>query len=161
MKRILVMTVVMMLAAAANAEESGRPKPKPQPKATPLSKADQQIMDVQTAKARFMAAVGSCTRPDTCDPKASSRNQELTTLLKQAEDAFLEACIQCASDKACEGERLKIRDGKGRYGYNVCVATKTTSGSKSAKPATTGSKPGGAAPAPKPSSSSNPAGASK
>jgi hypothetical protein len=66
-------------------------------------------------------------------------------MLQGAEDAFMEACAQCATDKDCEQERDKIRSGRGRFGYNVCVA-------KAAKPADKkpAAKPA-AAPAPAPS----------
>jgi hypothetical protein len=41
-------------------------------------------------------------------------------MLKHGEEAFMEACVQCATDKDCEQERDRIRAGKGRMGFNVC-----------------------------------------
>ena len=163
--RLLAIACVMLFATTARAQSStgahgsssspapGSSKTAPAkgakpPPPKPLTKSEQQIMDVQTAKARFMAAMGACTRPESCDPTSPARNQELTTMVQQANDAFMEACVQCATDKACEGERDKILQGKGRYGFNVCVGSKASSGSKSGKPS--------AAPPSKPSASTSP-----
>ena len=92
-----------------------------------LTPAEERLVEVSNTKAKFMAAMGSCPKPEDCDPESPRRNPELVTMLQNAEDAFMQACAQCASDKDCEEERAKIRSGRGRFGYNVCVA-------KSAKP---------------------------
>ena len=52
-----------------------------------------------------MAAMGSCARPEECDPESPRKNPDLVAMLKSAEEAFMEACVQCASDKDCEEER--------------------------------------------------------
>jgi hypothetical protein len=133
---------------------SGTPKlnPKQGPKPAPrkLSQAEERALQVSTAKSRFLAAVGACAKPEECDPGSPRKNPELVTMLKSAEDAFVEACVQCATDKACEQERERIRDGRGRFGYNVCAPTAAKPGTTPAekKPAT--AKPA-AAPAPAPS----------
>jgi hypothetical protein len=121
MKRLLLALSALAIALSALAEDT-KPAPKKVP-ASPAkpSPAEQRIRDVSTAKAAFMAALGSCPRPEDCDPDSPRRNPELTAMLKDAEEAFMEACAQCASDKACEEERAKIRDGHGRFGYNVCA----------------------------------------
>ena len=87
-------------------------------------------MEVSNTKAKFMAAMGSCAKPEECDPDSPRKNPELVNLLKSAEEAFVQACVQCATDKDCEDERAKIRSGRGRYGYNVCYVK-----GKGAKPA--------------------------
>ncbi len=161
--RILAIALALTLTTAASAQDSSAPKepgtsklaPKkggkpPPPK--PLTKAEQQQLDVQNAKARFMSAMGSCARPEQCDPKSPARNTELVKMVKEAEEAFIEACIQCASDATCEEERVKIRDGRGRFGYNVCVAAATKKApDKGAKSSTTSGKPA-ATPKPAPAS---------
>jgi hypothetical protein len=139
MKRALLALVLAALAVTALAADppssssmSGSPKPPPakSTKKAPakLTPAQERLVEVQNAKAKFMAAVGSCAKPEECDRASPRKNTELVALLKSAEDVFMEACVQCASDKDCEEERDKILGGKGRYGYNVCVAkgTKTT-----------------------------------
>jgi hypothetical protein len=130
---VLVLSVAATVAVAADPTTSqsmsGAPKPPPKKASTskpkPLTTAEQRIMDVQAAKAKFMSAVGACAKPDDCDPASPRKNPELVSLLKGAEQVFMDACVQCASDKDCEDERAKIREGKGRYGYNVCVAKGT------------------------------------
>jgi hypothetical protein len=137
MTRIWVGTVILVLATTAGAADTTTTKTKQ--KAPPSKVTAQQAKDVRTAKAMFMSAVGSCERPDTCDPKAPGRNQDLTVLLEKAEEAFMLACLQCATDTACEAERVRIRDGRGRFGFNACMqgdpnpATPATAAGKPAK----------------------------
>jgi hypothetical protein len=162
--RFLAIALALALATAASAQqdpsapkEPGTSKLAPKkggkpPPPKPLTKTEQQQLDVQNAKARFMSAVGSCARPEQCDPKSPARNPELVKMVKEAEEAYLEACIQCASDKACEDERAKIRDGRGRFGSNVCVVASTKKApDKGAKPPATTGKPA-ASPKPAPTS---------
>jgi hypothetical protein len=161
MTRILVTMAVMTLALGATgaaAQDSGRPRPTaPSKKPPPLSKTEEQQMAVQNAKARFMAAVGTCVRPEKCDPNSPAKDPELAKLLQTAEANFMEACVQCASDKGCEQERTRIRDGRGKYGYNVCVIEAQKASGK--KPATTGSKGTGSGTqkAPAPAATAKPA----
>lgn len=155
MKRILVSIAALSFATAVLAQEQApaqaprKPvKSAPQKKLTP---AEERLADVSNTKAKFMAAVGSCPRPEECDPESPRKNPDLVSMVKNAEEAFVQACIQCASDKDCEEERAKIRSGRGRFGYNVCYA-------KSAKPADkkgTEKKP--AAPAKAPATPATPA----
>ncbi len=107
--------------AASKTADKSKDKPAAKPKGPPSKVTAQQAMDVRTTKAKFMSAVGSCARPEDCDPNSPKRNTELVTLLIRSEEAFVTACLQCATDKACEEERAKIRAGKGRFGYNACM----------------------------------------
>jgi hypothetical protein len=127
MTRSALALLLLVLAAPATAAD---PKPdtktdakttKDKAKAPPSKVTAQQAMDVRTTKAKFMSAVGSCPRPEDCDPQSPRRNPELVTMLQRAEDAFMLACLQCAADKTCEEERVRIRDGRGRFGYNACM----------------------------------------
>jgi hypothetical protein len=164
MTRIPLAIAVLALASPVSAADppppasssssmsgSSKQKPKQGPTTAPrkLSQAEERALKVSTAKARFLAAVGACAKPEDCDPSSPRRNPELVTMLKSAEDAFVEACVQCATDKACEQERERIRDGRGRFGNNVCAPTAAKPGTPPAdkKPA---AKPA-AAPAPAPS----------
>jgi hypothetical protein len=56
-------------------------------------------------------------------------------MVQQAEEAFLQACLQCAADATCEQERARIRDGRGRFGYNACMQGDANSSSKTTAPA--------------------------
>jgi hypothetical protein len=141
-------------ASSGSSKLTSKPVPKgPTPKVTP---AVARVRAVDTTKASFMAAVGSCPKPEDCDPASPRKNPELVTLLRNAEDAFMEACAQCATDKACEQERDKIRSGRGRFGYNVCTppgtkpASSTTGDKKAAGDTKPAAKPT-ATPAPAPS----------
>lgn len=132
---------------ATSQSMSGSPKPPPKKSATPkkLTPAEERLVEVSNTKAKFMAAMGSCAKPEECDPDSPRKNVDLVNLLKNAEEAFVQACVQCASDKDCEEERAKIRAGRGRYGYNVCYvkgkdakpADKKSTEKKPASPATT------------------------
>jgi hypothetical protein len=132
---------------AASQPMSGTPKTAPPSKksAAPpkLTPTEERLLAVSNTKAKFLAAVGSCPRPEECDPDSPRKNPELVNLVKSAEDAFMEACAQCATDKACEEERTRIRSGKGRFGYNVCAATQGKSADKKGadKKATSTTKP--------------------
>ncbi len=134
MKRILIALAALSFFTGALAQEQmPAPAPRKPVKSAPpkkLTPAQERLVEVSNTKAKFMAAMGSCPKPEDCDPESPRRNKELVTMLKNAEDAFMEACVQCASDKDCEDERVKIRSGKGRFGYNVCFM-------KGAKPADT------------------------
>jgi hypothetical protein len=139
MKRILIAIVAVSFFGPAGAADAPPPSStppaqgssklnaKPGTKAPPpkVSPAVQKLRDVDTTKAAFMAALGSCPRPEACDPKSPDKNPELIKLLQGREDAFMEACAQCASDKACDEERDRIRSGRGRFGFNVCAPPKT------------------------------------
>ena len=136
MKRTLVSIAVLSFATWALAQEQmPAPAPRKPVKAAPqkkLTPAEERLVEVSNTKAKFMAAMGSCARPEECDPESSRKNPELVNMLKNAEDAFMEACVQCASDKDCEEERAKIRSGRGRFGYNVCFAKSTKPADKKA-----------------------------
>ncbi len=129
MKRTLVPIAILSFSAWALAQEQmPAPAPRKPVKAAPqkkLTPAEERIVEVSNTKAKFMAALGSCPKPEDCDPDSPRKNQELVTLLMNAEEAFVQACVQCASDKDCEEERAKIRSGRGRFGYNVCFAKST------------------------------------
>jgi len=125
--------LLLVLATAAGAADTATTKPKS--KAPPSTVTAEQAKAVRTTKATFMSAVGSCAKPDSCDPKSPSRNPELVVLLEKSEEAFMQACVQCATDKACEEERARIRDGRGRFGYNACMQ-----GDSKAPPAATEAK---------------------
>jgi hypothetical protein len=136
---------------------SSSPKPaKPKAAAAPaqekVSPAQQKVRDVDIAKVKFMSAVGACPKTEDCDPQNPRRNPDLAEMLKTGEDAFMEACVQCATDKACEQERDRIRAGKGRMGYNVCqppgTKPKGMDSGKKSTPAASGDKK--AAPVPPP-----------
>ena len=155
MKRILVSIAVLSFTTWALAQEQmPAPAPRKPVKAAPqkkLTPAEERLVEVSNTKAKFMAAMGSCARPEECDPDSPRKNPDLVNMLKGAEEAFMGACVQCASDKDCEEERVKIRSGKGRFGYNVCFAKSTKPVDKKA----TEKKP--AAPAKAPATSSTPA----
>jgi hypothetical protein len=141
MNRTFVLLITLTLAATAGAAEpaqktdpsaspqsgsgmhkdsapASRPPTKTKPKQ--LSKKDQQILDTKNAKAAFMSAVGSCTRPDMCDPKSPNRNRDMVQLITETEQRFMDACQACAKPQVCEAEREKIRSGSGRFGSNPC-----------------------------------------
>jgi len=129
MNRIVFALLLAVLAfpvlGADDTPMSSSPKPpKPKAAATPppekVSPAQQKVRDLDIAKVKFMSAVGACPRPEDCDPESPRKNPDLVDMLKKGEDFFMEACVQCATDKACEQERDRIRAGKGRMGYNVC-----------------------------------------
>jgi hypothetical protein len=133
MKRLLLAVLLAGFAANATADDptpssssmSGTPKaPKPTvapaPKPEKISPVQQKVRDLDLAKAKFMAAVGACPKPEDCDPASPRKNPDLVSMLKGGEDAFMEACVQCATDAACEQERDRIRVGRGRMGHNVC-----------------------------------------
>jgi hypothetical protein len=127
MKRTILLVAVLAISGEAGAADTKLAAPKqPPPPPAKVSPAVQKLRDVDTSKAAFMAALGSCPRPEVCDPKSPERNPELVKMLQGREDAFMEACAQCASDKACEQERDRIRAGRGRFGYNVCAPPKST-----------------------------------
>jgi hypothetical protein len=122
MTRNWAATILLVLATTAGAAETKTPATTTtKPKGPPSKVTAEQAQAVRTTKATFMAAVGSCAKPDACDPKSPSRNPELVVLLQKSEEAFVLACAQCATDAACEEERVRIRDGRGRFGYNVCM----------------------------------------
>jgi hypothetical protein len=125
--------LLLVLATAAGAADTTTTKSKS--KAPPSTVTAEQAKAVRTTKATFMSAVGSCTRPGACDPKSPSRDPDLVALLETAQDAFMQACRQCATDAACEEERVRIRDGRGRFGFNICMQ-----GDSKAAPTTTGAK---------------------
>ncbi|MGA8892723.1 MAG: hypothetical protein WB493_14225 [Anaeromyxobacteraceae bacterium] len=122
---LLLAVVAFPVHGADTTPMSSTPKP-PKPKAADVkppdkvSPAQQKVRDVDVAKVKFMSAVGACPKAEDCDPESPRRNKDLVEMLKHGEDAFMEACVQCATDKACEQERDRIRAGKGRMGYNVC-----------------------------------------
>ena len=117
MKHIAIAAAFLALTFALDARAAdAKPPPKGKAKATPA-----QIQAVKTAKAGFMAAMGSCPRPENCDPASKDKNPELVKMLQGAEDQFMEACAQCATDAACAEERTRIREGRGRFGFNVCA----------------------------------------
>ena len=148
MKRTLVSIAVLSFATCALAQEQmPAPAPRKPVKSAPqkkLTPAEERLVEVSNTKAKFMAAMGSCAKPEECDPESPRKNPELVTMLKNAEEAFVQACVQCATDKDCEEERVKIRSGKGRFGYNVCFVKSTKPAEKkpasTSKPATTPSK---------------------
>jgi hypothetical protein len=119
MIRTLAAALLLVVATAAGAADATAAKPKS--KAPPSKVTKEQAMAVRTTKMTFMSAVGSCSKPDVCDPKSPSRNPDLVVLLEKSEEAFMQACLQCATDAACEEERVRIRDGRGRFGYNACM----------------------------------------
>ena len=121
MKRNWAAAILLVLATAAGAADTATAKPKA--KGPPSKVTAEQAKAVRTTKATFMSAIGSCAKPDSCDPKSPSRNPELVVLVQKSEEAFVQACVQCASDAACEEERVRIRDGRGRFGYNACMQT--------------------------------------
>ena len=119
MTRTLAALIALLLATGAGAADAKTTKDISKP---PKSKVTaEQAKAVRTGKAQFMAAVGSCNKPDLCDPKSPARNPELVTMLQRSEELFRVACVQCASDAACEQEIARIKDGRGRFGYNVCM----------------------------------------
>jgi hypothetical protein len=119
MMRNWAAALLLALAIPASAADTTTSKSKTK---APASKVTaEQAKAVRTTKATFMSAVGSCAKPDTCDPKSPSRNPELVVLIQKSEEAFVQACLQCASDAVCEQERARIRDGRGRFGYNACM----------------------------------------
>ncbi len=87
-------------------------------KAPTLSKELSQ--ELKTTKQAFMAAVGSCARPDLCDPGSRSANRELIDLVTSTEENFVTACRACSTDEKCERERQRIRDGKNSRGLEPC-----------------------------------------
>jgi hypothetical protein len=119
MTRNWLVGMSVVVATVAGAADTTAPKPKT--KAPPSKVTAEQAMAVRTTKATFMSAVGSCAKPESCNPKSPSRNPDLVVLLEKAEEAFMQACLQCATDVACEEERVRIRDGRGRFGYNACM----------------------------------------
>lgn len=119
MTRNWVATILLVLSSAAFAADPSTTKGKPK---TPPSKVTaEQARAVRTTKATFMSAVGSCARPTACDPKSPTRDPDLVVLLETAEQSFMVACLQCATEAACEEERVRIRDGRGRFGFNACM----------------------------------------
>ena len=160
MNRLLLAILLAGFAASATADDTTSssmstapkaPKPKvaPPPKQEKISPAQQKVRDVDIAKVKFMSAVGACPKAEDCDEANPRRNPDLVTMLKTGEEAFMEACVQCASDAACEQERDRIRAGRGRMGYNVCQppGTSPKGGEKGRKPTTSSSGDKKAAPA--------------
>jgi hypothetical protein len=124
MTRYWAAAILLALATAAGAADTkstATTTTTNKSKGPPSKVTAEQAKAVRTTKATFMSAVGSCAKPDACDPKSPSRNPELVVLLEKSEEAFMQACVQCATDKACEEERVRIRDGRGRFGYNACM----------------------------------------
>ena len=119
MTRNWLATILLVLAGTALAADP--PATKSKPKAPPSKVTAEQAKAVRTTKATFMSAVGSCARPSACDPKSPTRDPDLVVLLETAEQAFVQACLQCATEAACEEERVRIRDGRGRFGFNACM----------------------------------------
>ena len=119
MKRIAILTILALLALPAGAADTTPPK-----KGNKLPSNIEQIRALDLAKARFMAAIGACPRPENCDPASPARSPELVALLEQASQDFMVACVQCATDQACEKESERIRSGRGRSGYNICAPPK-------------------------------------
>lgn len=119
MKPIAILMIPALLAFPASAADT---KPT---KAKPPSNIE-QIRAVDMAKARFMASVGACARPENCDPTSPAKTPELVELLEKASRDFMVACVQCATDQACEKESDRIRAGRGRSGYNICAPPKTS-----------------------------------
>ena len=75
MKLIAIAAAFLALTFALDARAADtKPPPKGKAKATPA-----QIQAVKTAKAGFMAAMGSCPRPENCDPASKDKNPELVT----------------------------------------------------------------------------------
>jgi hypothetical protein len=144
MQRFAIPLVLLALAGPVRATDpapaaspSTRPPAKPKPPPEKVSPQTQRLRDLDIAKAGFMAALGACPRPEACDPDSPDRNPELVRMVKGREEAFMEACAQCASDEACEQERLRIRAGRGRFGSNLCdpTANKPASGKPAEKKA--------------------------
>ena len=143
MFRIVVLVSMLVAAPVASAGE-GQAKSPSQAQAKGKDKAKagaskvtaQQAMEVRTSKAKFMSAVGACARPEDCDPASPRRDPELVTMVERAEEVFVTACLQCASEQICEEERARIRAGKGRFGYNACMQGEPRTDSKA-----TGTRP--------------------
>jgi hypothetical protein len=135
MKRSIATAILIALAASVAAADTTTKPAKDKAKGPPSKVTAQQAMDVRTTKAKFMSAIGSCARPASCDPNSPARNPELVVMVQQAEEAFMQACVQCAADATCEQERARIRDGRGRFGYNACMQGDASAGTKSAQPA--------------------------
>jgi hypothetical protein len=161
MKRhVLVGLLAAAFAMGASAADPAKPaakgtepaKPAAAPKGKPVPPA---LTALKNAKGGFLAAVGACARPETCDPKSTSSNPDLVQAVQGKEQAFMVACQACASEAACEEERVKIRDGRGRLGFAPCVppdgSTPAASTAKDAKadPAKAPKKPPAAKDAPK------------
>lgn len=132
MKRAILLALLLGALPAAADEVtsqsmSGTPKapkapakaasPAPAPKYTVTQ---QRIRELDLAKVKFMSAVGSCPKAEDCDPDSPRKNPELIEMIRKGEEAYMEACVQCATDKACDEERDRIRAGRGRMGQNVC-----------------------------------------
>jgi hypothetical protein len=133
MMRIATTAILIAIATLAIAADTTTKPAKA--KGPPSKVTAQQAMDVRTAKAKFMSAIGSCARPESCDPSSPARNPELVVMVQQAEEGFVQACLQCAADATCEQERARIRDGRGRFGYNACMQGDANASSKTAPPA--------------------------
>jgi hypothetical protein len=104
---------------------------------------EEQYRAIRTGKAAFMSAVGSCTKPEMCDPKSPARDPELVKLLQNTERTFVDACEACAPVDVCEAERVKIREGTASFRTNPCFQAKQVAkkdGSKAA-PAKSTAKP--------------------
>jgi hypothetical protein len=137
MKNAILVLLTLAFASGARAADpttsqsmSGTPKA-PKPTSAPkksqekLSPTEQKAKDLDLAKVRFMSAVGACAKPEECDPGSPRKNADLVSLLKAAQDAFVEACIQCGSDEVCAEEADRIKQGRARSGKNVCLAPVT------------------------------------
>jgi hypothetical protein len=135
MMRDAAIAILIAIATSATAADTTTKTAKDKPKGPPSKVTAQQAMDVRTSKAKFMSAIGSCARPESCDPKSPARSPELVVMVQQAEEAFMQACLQCAADATCEQERARIRDGRGRFGYNACMQGDANASAKTATPA--------------------------
>jgi hypothetical protein len=150
MMRFLLALLLAVAASVAVASDppssssttSGTPKASQKKASTAPPKKDpklpsniEQLRAVDLAKRKFMSAVGACPRPENCDPNSPDRNPELVGMISSAVDEFMLACAQCATDAACEQERDRIKDGRGRMGYNVCAPPKPAGASGDKKPA--------------------------
>ncbi len=121
--------------------------PKPPEK---LSPTEAKAKEYDLAKVKFLSAVGACSKPEECDPNSPRKVSDLVKMLQGSEDAFMEACQQCASDEQCAQERDRIKAGRARTGQNPClVGTQKAKGEPDKKKGTS------ASPAPKSGSTSD------
>ncbi len=124
-------------SSSARAKKSQAAPAKPPEK---LSPTDAKAKEYDLAKVKFLSAVGACSKPEECDPNSPRKVSDLVKMLQGSEDAFMEACQQCATDEQCAQERDRIKAGRARTGQNPClVATQKAKGESDKKKGTSAS----------------------
>jgi hypothetical protein len=86
----------------------------------PSAEEFETLVKLKNAKAGFMAAMGACARPGTCDRSSPTAQKDLVLMLEAKELAFMDACQACAAQEKCESERVRIRDGLSSRGLQPC-----------------------------------------